>query len=269
MYRRFLQLAMLMAIAVLIAACGGAKQAKKDLLYLQQGTLDTIPNLNVPLKEGHIQKDDILSIVVYSDNPEATAIYNQPSTGGGAKTSSGDQTTMSKTAGYLVDQRGNIRFQTIGLLHVEGMTRAELMDTLSKKLTVYLTNPFVDVRFMNNRITVIGEVSRPGVFSLPNEKVNILEIIGMAGDITIYGRKDKVLIIREENGKRTFGTLDLRRTDIFQSPYFYLQQNDMVLVEPTSKKPTATEQEQMRKLTMITAFATLVSTLSILITLFK
>jgi polysaccharide biosynthesis/export protein len=99
--------------------------------------------------------------------------------------------------------------------------------------------------------------------------VSIFEVIGMAGDITIYGKKDNVLVIREHNGKREFGRLDLRRSDIFQSPYFYLQQNDMVIIEPNSKKPTATEQDNLRKLTMVTSFATLVSTFAILVTLFK
>jgi polysaccharide biosynthesis/export protein len=267
MYRRILQLAMLMAFAVLIGACGGVKQAKKDLLYLQQGALDSLPNLTVPNKETQIQKDDILSILVYSDNPEATLIYNQPVAS--AKTATGDPVSMSKTSGYLVDARGNIRMQGLGSIHVEGMTRNALIDSLANRLTVFLTNPYLDIRFINTRITVLGEVMKPGVMTLPNEKVSIFEVIGMAGDITIYGKKDNILVIREHNGKREFGRLDLRKSDVFQSPYFYLQQNDMVIVEPNSKKPTATEQDNLRKLTMVTSFATLVSTFAILVTLFK
>jgi polysaccharide biosynthesis/export protein len=267
MYRRILQLAMLMAFAVLIGACGGVKQAKKDLLYLQQGALDSLPNLTLPNKETQIQKDDILSILVYSDNPEATLIYNQSAMG--AKSTSSDPLSMSKTSGYLVDAKGNIRLQGLGLMHVEGMTRTALIDSIANRLTVYLTNPYVDIRFINSRITVLGEVLKPGVMSLPNEKVSIFEVIGMAGDITIYGKKDNVLVIREHNGKREFGRLDLRKSNVFQSPYFYLQQNDMVIVEPNSKKPTATEQDNLRKLTMVTSFATLVSTFAILVTLFK
>lgn len=268
MNRPLLQMAMLMAFAVLIVSCSGVKQAKKDLLYLKEGSLDTIPNLSVPLKESLIQKDDILSIVVYSDNPEATAIYNQASASSTTKIAA-DPTTASKTTGYLVDQRGNINFHGLGRIKVAGMTRLQLMDTIALRLTPYLQNPYVDIRFLNARVTILGEVQRPGVFTLPDEKISVLELIGMAGDITIYGKKENVLIIREQNGKREFGRLDLRRTDIFQSPYFYLQQNDLVMIEPNSKKPTATEQDNLRKLTMVTSFATLVSTFAILVTLFK
>lgn len=267
MYKRILQLAIHMAFAVLIVSCAGVKKAKQDMLILKQGTLDTIPNLSIPIKEALIQKDDILSIVVYSDNPEATAIFNQPYIGGGTKAS--DPVSSSKVSGYLVDQNGNIRMHAIGRIHVEGLTRHALMDTISNRLLDYLTNPYVDVRFMNSRITVLGEVAKPGVYSLPDEKVTILEVIGMAGDLTMYGKRENILIIREQNGRREFGRLDLRRSDIFQSQYFYLQQNDMVVVEQNSKKPTATEQENFRKLSLVATFATLVSTVSILITLFR
>jgi len=268
MNRPLLQMAMLMAFAVLIVSCSGVKQAKKDLLYLKEGSLDTIPNLSVPLKESLIQKDDILSIVVYSDNPEATAIYNQAGSGSGNKIA-GDPLTASKTSGYLVDQRGNIQFQSLGPIKVMGLTRLQLIDTLTKRLSEFLLNPYVDIRFLNSRVTILGEVQRPGVFNLPSEKISVLELIGMAGDITIFGKKDNVLIVREQNGKREFGRLDLRRSDIFQSPYYYLQQNDLVMIETSTKKPTATEQDNLRKLTMVTSIATLVSTVAILVTLFK
>lgn len=259
---------MLMAFTVLMIACGDVRQAKKDLLYLKEGKLDTIPNLKVPVKETQIQLEDILSIVVYSDNPEATAIYNQ---GGSASVTgrASDPTTANKTTGYLVDQRGNIHFQGLGIIQVAGLTRLQLIELLTQKLTPFLTNPYVDIRFLNTRVTIIGEVQRPGVFTMPNEKLSVLELIGMAGDVTIYGRKENVLVIREQNGKREFGRLDLRKSDIFQSPYFYLQQNDLVMIEPNAKKPTATEQDNLRKLTMVTSFATLVSTFAILVTLFK
>lgn len=268
MRRSTISLAILMAFAVLLAACSGVKQAKKDLLYLKNGNIDTLPNLSVPIKESKIQKDDILSIVVYSDNPDATALYNQGGIGSGARTTT-DATTASKTTGYLVDQTGKINFYGVGRIEVAGMTRLQLMDTLTQRLMPFLSNPYVDVRFLNARVTVLGEVQRPGVFNMPAEKISVLELIGMAGDITIYGRKDDVLIIREQNGKREFGHLDLRKTDIFQSPYFYLQQNDMVVISPSSKKPTATEQENLRRLTMVTSLATLASTLAILISIFK
>jgi polysaccharide export outer membrane protein len=255
-------------LATIITGCGSVKQAKRDLLYLKDGQLDTLPNLQVPIKETVIQPDDILSIVVYSDNPEATALYNQASGANSSKVTT-DPTTAVKTAGYLVDHQGFIRFQGVGMLKVAGMTRLQLMDTLTNRMLPYLTHPYVDVRFLNTKVTILGEVQKPGVFTLPNEKLSILELIGMAGDVTIYGKKDNILVIREQNGKREFGRLDLRKADVFQSPYFYLQKNDLVVIEANNKKPTATEQDNLRKLTMVTSFATLVSTFAILVSIFK
>jgi polysaccharide export outer membrane protein len=259
-----------MAFAVLLAACGGVKQAKKDMLLLKQGTLDTLPNKVVEIKEAKIQKDDILSITVFSDNPEASAIYNlqtsaQPNTSQASATTGSGKTL----GGYLVDKQGNIRMQTIGIIKAEGLTRMELMDTVAERLQPYLKNPYADVRFLNSRVTIIGEVQKPGTYSLPDDKMSVLELLGFAGDFTIYAKRENLLVIREENGKREFGRLDMRRADVFQSPFFYLQNNDKVVVEPISKKPTATEQENLKKLTLITTFATLASTLSILISIFR
>lgn len=255
-------------LSLLLAGCRSWKEAKKDLLYLRNGSLDTLPNLSVPKKEAVIQPEDLLSIVVYSDNSDATTFYNQPGLATGGKAVS-DPTSSLKTSGYLVDQLGNIRMQGVGTIKVAGLTRLALADTLTYRLTRFLTNPTVDVRFLNVRVTVIGEVQKPGVYNLPGDKISILELIGLAGDITIYGKKDNILIIREQQGKREFGRLNLSDASVFQSPYFYLQQNDMVLVEPSSKKPTATEQETLRRITVVTSFATLASALAILITIFK
>lgn len=268
-----------MVFAVLLAACGGVKQAKRDMLILNQGKLDTLPNLTVQPREAVIQPDDILSITVYSDNPEATAIFNQQGAASlGANIQSGTTGITGVNGasggtkpgvGYLVDKSGEIRLQSIGKIKAAGLTRMQLMDTINNLLQPFLKNPYADIRFLNTRVTVIGEVQRPGVFSLPNEKVSVLELIGMAGDLTMYGKRDNILVVREVNGKREFGRLDLRKSEIFTSPYFYLQQNDVVVIEPSSKKPTATEQDNLRKLTMVTYLATLVSTISILITLFR
>ncbi|MCG7856232.1 polysaccharide biosynthesis/export family protein [Flavihumibacter sediminis] len=264
---RTLNFIFFIVLSLLIGSCASVKKAKEDLVYLKQGSLDSVPNLSIPLKEAVIQKDDILSITVFSDNAEATALFNQaqssPSRSGGSEAASG-----GKSSGYLVDQRGNIRFQTLGIIHVEGLTRLQLMDTIAQRLLPYLQNPYADVRFINARVTVLGEVQKPGVFNLPDDKISILELMGMAGDVTIYGRKENVLVIREENGRRNFARLDLRKADVFQNEFYYLQQNDIIVVEPSAKKPTATEQDNMRKLTLLTAFATFVSTISILITLF-
>lgn len=252
-------------ITVALSSCGVSRKAQQELLYLQ-GNLDTLPNLTVPVKEPTIQKGDLLSIMVYSDNPEATAIYNQQQ----ITPASGAATANSGTpAGYLVDEQGNIHFQSLGTLAVQGLTRQGLSRLLTEKLSLYLKNPYITIRFLNFRFTVIGEVMKPGSFTVPEEKLSILEMLGLAGDLTVYGRRDNILVIREKDGKREFGRLDLRRSDIFQSPYFYLQQNDVVLVEANPKKPTVNDQATARNLTIASVIASLVSTIAIAYNIFS
>src|ERR1700743_3803251 len=138
--------------------------------------------------------------------------------------------------GYLVDEKGDIQFQGLGLLHVEGLTKSALKDTLDSRLKEYLKNPYYTIRFMNYRFTMLGEVAHPGIFSIPGEHVSLLEAIGLAGDLTFFGRRDNVLLMRENNGKREWARLDLTKPEVITSPYFYLQQNDVVYVEATTKK---------------------------------
>lgn len=243
-----------------------------------QGQFDTAKLSQIPVTEQVIQKADLLSIIVYSDNPQATAIYNQQMIGGSGIASAGAGGLASSpagggtagvapaTSGFLVDQSGNIIFQGIGPLHVEGLTRGQLSDTLSTRLAKFLTNPYCTVRFLNNRFTMLGEVSKPGMYTIPGERLNILEAIGLAGELTYYGRRDNVLIIRENNGKREFARLDLTKPEIMGSPYFYLQQNDMVIVEQNKKKAAASDQVATRNISIA---ATIVSTLAIVYSIFK
>jgi polysaccharide export outer membrane protein len=261
-------------VMILLSSCGAQRRAaRQDLLYMQ-GNLDTIPNLSAKANEIRVQKGDILSIIVYSDNPEATAIYNQPQLqSAGTKMTSGYGSSAlassSNSGGYQVQDDGTIYFQTLGLLKVEGKTRKEVSDEITSGMKKFLNNPYTDVRFQNLKLTVLGEVQKPGVLSLPNEKVNILEVVGLAGDLTIYGKRDNILVIREINGQRQFGRVDLGASDVFQSPYFYLQPNDVVYVEPNSKKATVSDQTTMRNLAIVTALASLVSTVALLISIFQ
>jgi polysaccharide export outer membrane protein len=234
------------------------KKTRKEMMYLQ-GKLDTLPNLTVLTKEYKIQKGDLLNIVVYSDNPAATAIFNQPQQGSGG----------GGGGGYLVDPKGDIRFQSLGVVHVEGITNLEVMKILDEKLKTFLTNPYSDVRIQNFKVNIIGEVNRPGPFTVPEGRLTILEAIGLAGDLTLYGRRDNVLVIREHEGKREFGRVDLRDANLFQSEYFYLQQKDVILVEATKKKPTVDDQRLFRNLTLATSLTGLVSTFIFLFQTFK
>lgn len=259
-----------------ISSCGNTR----NLVYMQ-GQFDTAQLSQVNAVEPVIRKGDILSIIVYSDNPEATKIYNQSlittatssvgtssgsqaSGGGSASSGSGSVPGATPSApGYQVDQNGDIMFQGIGLIHVEGLTKAELKDTLDNRLTPFLSHPYYSIRFLNYKFTMLGEVARPGIINIPGERVNLLEAIAMAGDLTFYGRRDNVLVIRETNNKREFARLDLTKPEIMQSPYFYLQQNDMVIVEPNKKKASASDITTARNVTIIvsivTAFAVIYS----------
>ena len=246
--------------------------SSKPVPYFQGG-LDTTLLQDVKIPDQLIQKGDILSIVIYSDNAEATAIFNQAA-GGGVPVASpqgtqGNAPTVSgNTSGYLVDNNGNIRLHAIGQLPVEGLTRQELEALITQKLVQLgvLTNPYCIIRYNNFKIIVLGEVARPGVFTIPTEKASVLEALGMAGDISMYGRKDNVLLIRESQGKRTYSNLDLTDPKIFSSPNFYLRQNDVLVVQADTKKATPEDQQTRQNIALILAA---ISTLAIVINIFK
>ncbi|MBL7758848.1 MAG: polysaccharide biosynthesis/export family protein [Chitinophagaceae bacterium] len=196
------------------------------------GTIAT----NTPIPESVIQKNDILSITISSPNAEASAILN-PQT---ANANDGPLTsaTLGGSTGYLVNSDGQIQLPLIGNIKAEGLTKNQLKDQivasiLEKKL---LVDPLVSIRFTNFRVTVLGEVNRPSVVNVPNEKISLLEALGLAGDITIYGKKDNVMVIREENNKKTINRINLNSSDLFNSQFYYLRSNDIVYVEPNKAR---------------------------------
>jgi polysaccharide export outer membrane protein len=213
-----------------------------------------------------IQKDDLLSIRVYSRShgvrPDVDAPYNLIDQQGAGSSASSEATT-----GFLVDRNGNIEYPQIGLLHVEGLTRDQLADTIKQRLEGQLTQPSVVVRFLNYRVTVLGEVGAPRTYTVQTERVNILEALGMAGDITEFGRKDNVKVIREINGQREIGTIDLTSKNMFESPYYRLQQNDVVLVEQTRRK--LKQQDQQALVQQIGVFTSIAAAAALIITIIK
>lgn len=177
-------------------------------------------------------------------------------------TQGGSGAQNSTLQGILVDQEGNIEYPRVGTVHAAGLKKNELADIIKSKLQGQLTNPSVIVRFMNYRITVIGEVNRPGDLNVPTEKVTILEAIGMAGGITDFGKKKEVKVLRENNGERKLGIVDLTSDKVFQSPYYYLQQNDVVMIEQSRFKVRRLEQQNISQqlgfaLSIITSIALL------------
>ncbi|MBY0537548.1 MAG: polysaccharide biosynthesis/export family protein [Chitinophagaceae bacterium] len=242
----------------------------KPVQYLE-GSFDTIPLKNVQWKEPVVQPGDLISVVVYSANAAAAAIYNQSANSAAASgTSSGLATgvTGGTGPGYLVSTEGTVTLIGVGVWKVAGKTKKQISEELvqyfiSKNV---LTEPIVDVRFLNFKITVLGEVAHPGSFSIPTERVNLLEAIGLAGDFGPFARKEIVTVIREENGKRTFQRLDLNDPAIFISPFYQLQQNDIVMVPANKRKEAANDQLTFRYITIGTS---IISATAILISIFR
>ena len=200
-------------------------RSQKPLGYVEDFT-DTSAKVHVKYPEPLIQKGDVLSIVVYSDAIDGgatDAMYNLANAG-----TAGDASTQ----GFLVDLDGNIQYPRIGKIKADGLTKAQLSEEIRKKLIGPLQNPSVLVHLLNFKITMLGEVSRAGPITIPSEKITILEAIGLAGDITVYGKKNEVVILRPSDSTVEHGTIDLSSKKVFESPYYFLRQNDVVLVNP-------------------------------------
>ena len=188
---------------------------------------------SVQVPETVIQQNDILSISVSSLNKTATEIFNIHDGAANTETSNG----------YLVGSDGKIQFPMLGSITVSGLTKSQLQSLLEKSLSdkQLLIDPIVLIRFLNFRVTVLGEVGKPSVINVPSEKVSLLEAIGLAGDLGIHARRDNVLIIREEQGQKIFERINLNSNELFTSPYYYLKSGDVVYVEPNRYKLIASK----------------------------
>ena len=179
-----------------------------------------------------LKPNDLLSITVSAADLESVRAFNvivesRPLVGVNTPLSSNTQ-----QPGYLVDTAGDIHFPVLGTIHVEGITSKELNEQLTEQLTVYIKDPIVNIRVLNFSVSVLGEVDRPGAYTIVGERVSIVEALGLAGDLTIYGRRDNVLVIRENEGTKSYAYLNFKSSDIMDSEYYYLKQNDVVYVEP-------------------------------------
>lgn len=255
---------MLLSWVILFSACNSTK----EVVYLQ----DVIPLKQQDIErkyEVFIHEDDLLSIMVNSKDPELALPFNMPLiTYQIGSESSGQQRIL----GYLVDTNGDIDFPILGKLHVAGLSRLELRDLIKEKLISgdYIKDPVVTVQFLNYKVSVMGEVARPGSFTITGDRITLLEALSMAGDLTIYGRRDRVAVIREENGKRTILFHDLRSSDIFTSPCYYLQQNDIVYVEPNKAKAGQRDINQNNSVSVwLSAVSVLAAVASLLVTVLK
>jgi len=259
---KFTRILLLLVLPVYFISCGTQHKLPN---YLENAT-DTSGKGEIKYPELIIQKNDLLSIQVYSvsTQPEKSDIlYNLPT----STVSSGPGTSAG---GFLVDADGNIEYPRLGNFHAEGLTKQELAAQIKKKLTEpveLLKDPTVIIRFLNYKVTVIGQVGHEGVVNVPGERLTILEAVGLAGGITDYGKKERVRIIREINGKREMGIIDLSSKDLFDSPYYNLAQNDVVIVEPTNQKAKQTEQALVNQ--KLTIALSVITTAALLYNIFK
>ena len=214
---------------------------------------------------------DLLSITVNTTDPQAAAPFNLPvQTPMNAALTNINTPTQPTLQQYLVNNDGEIDFPVLGRLKVGGLTKNQAEDLIREGLKSYLKEaPIVTVRMSNYKISVLGEVNRPGTFTVSNEKVNVLEALAMAGDMTVYGVRDNVKLIREDaTGKREIMLLDLTKSDLILSPYFYLQQNDILYVTPNKTKAKNSDIGNTTT-TVISATSILVSIASLLVNILR
>lgn len=222
---------------ILITACllfFGACTSKKKLIYFQGP-----PEVDASVIRSYsplLQKDDLLSILVMGLEPETVIPFNIPVTMIPPNNIGGYAQGAPTPPGYLVDAEGNIDFPVLGKIKVGGLTRVEAIALLKEKLNDYVKKPSVNMRILNYKVTVLGEVRNPGTFTIPNERISLPEALGIAGDLLITGVRNNVLVIRDVDGKKTETRVDLTSKDLFSSPVYYLQQNDIVYVQPNRAK---------------------------------
>ena len=258
----------LLLLPFLLTAC----QSYKKVPYFQNVEVVNEVEQQEKLYDAKIMPKDLLTIVVSCTSPELAIPFNLTvaSNAGIAVSTSSYVTTQPVLQPYLVDNEGNINFPVLGELKLGGLTKREAEQLIIDKLKPYMKEtPIVTVRMVNYKISVIGEVTRPGTFTISNEKVNLLEALAMAGDMTVYGLRDNVKLIREDaNGKQQIVTLDLNKAETILSPYYWLQQNDIVYVNPNKAKARNSDVGNSTSL-WFSATSILVSIVSLLVNILK
>lgn len=218
----------ILAFALLLGSC-----ASSEKFALLQNVKNTSDGKTADF-QAILQPDDLLMIVISTENPLISQPYNLNSI---AVLSNSEMINpQQRQLSYQIDQDGYIQMPNLGSVKAGGKTRNELVDTIKLLLVGKISNPVITVRILNFKVSVQGEVNRPGSFPITSERVTLLEALSMAGDLTIYGRRDNILIIREENGIKTYQKVDITKGDFVNSPYYYLSQNDVIYVEPNKTR---------------------------------
>jgi polysaccharide export outer membrane protein len=243
---------------IILSSCN----TTKNVPYFQNVSVS--PSSRIPaaavFDEPTIQPDDILSISIFTIDPTTSMVVNQLGTQALTSGSVASVAGASST-GFLVDKNGEIELSIVGKVKLLGLTTFEAKDLIKREAAKNFATPNVQVRFSNFKVTILGEVLHPATYTLPNEKVTVLDALGLAGDLTIYGRRENVMLIRAVKGEKQYARLNLNSTDIFNSPFFYLKQNDVLYVEPNKGKAASLNTARTQ------TFAIIGTALSVLIVL--
>jgi len=225
------QLVLYLCIAFSLSSC----LSKKKMIYLQGQQTQSSNEVNY---EPQIQNNDILSISVISSDPEIAAPFNIDQVQGSSSAGGGANNLFRTT--YLVDNKGEIEMPVLGKFSVAGYTKTYLKQYLKERLSIYIKDPIINIRIANFKVTVLGEVRLPGTFPLEGDRITLLEALGEAGDLTMYGKRENILIVRDYLGTKTYNRVDITKADFVNSPFYYLDQNDVIYVEPRKAKIDST-----------------------------
>lgn len=212
--------------------------SRKDIVYYQN-----IESLSVAGKQNSyeikIQPDDLLMIVVSAEDPETAIPFNLSAVSIASSNSNGSATGQSMIQSYLVDTNGTIDFPVLGKIKLSGLNRSEVLQLFKDKIGKYIKNPIINLRIMNFKVSLQGEVNAPGTFTVSSERITLIEALTLAHDLTIYGKRNNILIIREIDGIKSYNRVDITKADFLNSPFYYLAQNDVVYVEPNVNRVNA------------------------------
>ena len=264
MHRRFSRVNFFVFILLFFVFILPSCAAKKRISYFQDfpdSARIAEAVKTVPFKNPVIKPDDVLSITIQTIDNSVTSPVNTTNS-----TAAGTQSTN----GYLVNNAGEVELPFIGKIKLSGLTTSQAQDSIYEQAEKLFNHPIVNVRYANFKITVLGEVGHPSTFVLPSEKVTIFDAIGLAGDLTIYGKRDNVLLVRDSaNNNRQLVRLDLNSKNIVSSPYYFLQPNDMIYVEPNKNRVAGTDVQQNRTLGILSASVSVISIVLLIFSRFK
>lgn len=244
----------LLVIVLLLSSC-----SVKKTIYFNDLPVDTLQVIKKAsaFQEPTVQRDDILNISIHTLDPMTSQVANQAMAVQAIGASSATNVGTQSITGFMVDKEGYIHMALIGAVHVAGLTTYQAREAITARASQYFKEPNVQVRFANFKITVLGEVARPATYTVPNEKISVLDALGLAGDLTIFGKRDNVLLIREQNGENQLIRLNLNNSDLLASNYFYLRQNDVLYVEPGKGKAASNNASRTQTFAMIGSFLSL------------